>query len=218
VTEIDAAVPRYRLLDTTRAYGLEKLAESGERERLARRHAEYSRDLFERAEAELEKRSTAEWLGDYGRQIDNLRAALGWAFSPGGDAAIGAALTAAAVPLWMHFSLHEECRGHIEQALATIAAGTNCDVRLEMKLNAALAVPLLYASDATLATIGAVWTRALEIAERLDDAEYQLRALWGRWVFEWGAAGIAPLWHWHGNSTTWRQAGPTRTIGWSATG
>ena len=43
---------RYRLLDTMRAYGLEKLAESGEREQLARRHAEYYRDLFERAEAE----------------------------------------------------------------------------------------------------------------------------------------------------------------------
>jgi predicted ATPase len=30
-----------RLLDTMRAYGLEKLAESGEREWLARRHAEH---------------------------------------------------------------------------------------------------------------------------------------------------------------------------------
>ena len=48
-------VARYRLLDTTRAYALEKLAESGEREQLARRHAEYYRDLFERAEAELER-------------------------------------------------------------------------------------------------------------------------------------------------------------------
>ena len=53
---------------------------------------------------------TAEWLADYGRQIDNLRAALDWAFSPQGDASIGVALTAAAVPLWMHLSLMEECR------------------------------------------------------------------------------------------------------------
>ena len=43
---------RYRLLDTTRAYALEKLEESGERERVMRRHAEYYRDLFERAESE----------------------------------------------------------------------------------------------------------------------------------------------------------------------
>jgi predicted ATPase/DNA-binding winged helix-turn-helix (wHTH) protein len=187
VAEVDAPLPRYRLLDTTRSYALEKLAKSGERERLARRHAEYFRDLFEQSEVELEKRSTADWLGDYGRQIDNLRAALAWAFSSGGDAAIGAALSAAAVPLWMHFSLLEECRGQVERTLAVMAAGGGGDARLDMKLNAALGVSLLYASDATLVAIGATWTRVLEIAKRLDDAEYQLRALWGRWVFEWGS-------------------------------
>jgi len=46
--EVDGHVARYRLLDTTRAYAIEKLGESGERERLVRRHAEYYRDLFER--------------------------------------------------------------------------------------------------------------------------------------------------------------------------
>jgi hypothetical protein len=102
VAEIDAPVPRYRLLDTTRAYALEKLAESGEREQLARRHAPFYRDLFSRAETELEARPTAEWLGDYRWRIGNLRAALDWAFSPNGDAEIGVALTAAAGPLWMH--------------------------------------------------------------------------------------------------------------------
>ena len=38
--DVDDAEPRFRLLETTRAYALEKLAESGEREALARRHAE----------------------------------------------------------------------------------------------------------------------------------------------------------------------------------
>jgi predicted ATPase len=47
-----AAPSRYRLLDTMRAYGLEKLAESGECQWLARRHAEHCRDLIERAEAQ----------------------------------------------------------------------------------------------------------------------------------------------------------------------
>ena len=49
--EVNGAEPRLRLLDTTRAYTLDKLTESGEREQLARRHAEYYRNLFERAEA-----------------------------------------------------------------------------------------------------------------------------------------------------------------------
>jgi predicted ATPase len=66
----------YRLLETTRAYALEKLTQSGEFEQVARRHAEYCRDLFERAEAELETRPASEWLAAYGRRIYNLRTAL----------------------------------------------------------------------------------------------------------------------------------------------
>ena len=51
VADVSGAKPRFRLLDTTRAYAIEKLDASGERERIARRHAEYYRNLFERAEA-----------------------------------------------------------------------------------------------------------------------------------------------------------------------
>ncbi len=50
-------VPRYRLLETTRAYALERLAEAGETERLRRRHAEALLALL---------------------ALDNLRSALGW--------------------------------------------------------------------------------------------------------------------------------------------
>jgi predicted ATPase len=119
----EGALTRYRLLDTTRAYALEKLGDSAEMEAVARHHAEYYRDLFERAEAEWETRPTAEWLADYGRQIDNSRAALDWAFSPGGDGSIGVALTAAAVPLWMHLSLLDQCRGRAEQHSLLSRAG-----------------------------------------------------------------------------------------------
>ena len=54
--EVDASRARYRLLETIRAYALEKLAESGELARIARRHAEYYCDLFERAEVTWQKR------------------------------------------------------------------------------------------------------------------------------------------------------------------
>jgi predicted ATPase len=49
------------------------------------------------------------------------------------------ALTAAAVPLWMHSSLLDECRGRVERALAALRAGADWDARCEMKLHAALA-------------------------------------------------------------------------------
>ncbi|MBV8090430.1 MAG: helix-turn-helix transcriptional regulator, partial [Alphaproteobacteria bacterium] len=174
---------RYRLLDTTRAYGLEKLAESGEREWLARRHAEYYRDFFERAEAECETRPIADWLAEYAPKIANLRAALDWAFSPEGDASIAVALTAAAVPLWIQLSLDDECRSRAEHALAAFEAGTSRDLRCEMKLQAALGTSLEYTRGPSGPAVGAAWTRAREIADSLDDAEYRLRSLWGLWSF-----------------------------------
>jgi predicted ATPase/DNA-binding winged helix-turn-helix (wHTH) protein len=176
------AMVRYRLLETTRAYVLEKLVEAGEFDAAARRHAERYRDLFEGAEAEAETRPTDEWLAEHGPRIDNVRAALDWAFSPGGDPAIGVALTAAAVPLWMHLSLLDECRGRAEQALAVLSGEASPDKRREMKLHAGLAVSLRYTRGAVPET-GAALTRAFELAEALDDADYQLRSLWELWSF-----------------------------------
>ena len=66
VADVSGTKPRFRLLDTTRAYALEKLDASGEREPIARRHAEYYRDLFERAEGEAATRP-------YGRMAGRLR-------------------------------------------------------------------------------------------------------------------------------------------------
>src|SRR5947209_16335746 len=71
VADVSGAKPRFRLLDTTRVYAIEQLDASGERERLAHRHAEYYRKLFECAEAEWEVRPTAEWLADYAWGIND---------------------------------------------------------------------------------------------------------------------------------------------------
>ena len=178
----DGAVARYRLLETTRDYAREKLDQANERQLLARCNAEYYRDLFERAETEWDSRPTAEWLSEYQPKIDNLRAALDWAFSPEGDASIGVALTVAAVAIWMQLSLVEECLGRVRRALQAVALGADRDKPREMKLHAALGASLIYTSR-DVPEIAASYTRALELAESLDDAEYQLRSLWGLWLF-----------------------------------
>jgi predicted ATPase/DNA-binding winged helix-turn-helix (wHTH) protein len=185
-TEVGAVAARCRLLDTTRAYAREKLGESGERERLARRHAEYYQNLFERAESEWDRRPAAEWLDAYGRHIDNLRAALDWAFSPSGDALIGVALTAAAVPLWMQSPLMAECRSRVEHALAVSDAEASRDAPRRMKLYAALATSRAY-TGGTPPELEAAWTRTLEFAERLDDPNYRLRAAWELWCLNRGS-------------------------------
>ena len=99
----------YRLLDTTRAYAREKLARSGEQDRVSRRHAEHARTLL-LAAREIGAPSDA-------RSIDDVRVALDWAFAPQGDEALGLKLTSAAIPLWFQLSLIDECFQRVQRAL-----------------------------------------------------------------------------------------------------
>jgi predicted ATPase len=179
---VDRNAPGYRLLETIHAFALEKLVESGELEVISRRHAVYHQILFERAEFELEARAVDEWLAEYRPKIDDLRAALDWAFSSSGDPSLGVALTVAAVPLWMQLSLLQECGGRVERALSALDADVSRDQRQEMKLRVALATSTVYARGRAH-ELGAVWARALEIAEELDDSDYQLRSLRGLHIF-----------------------------------
>ncbi|QFG20517.1 BTAD domain-containing putative transcriptional regulator [Actinomadura sp. WMMB 499] len=67
---------RYRMLDTIRAYGAERLAEAGERERLRRAHADHFLDLALRADAHLRAAGQLEWLDRLAADHANLHAAL----------------------------------------------------------------------------------------------------------------------------------------------
>jgi len=180
VADGTGATVNYRLLETMRAYALDKLAQAGELEQVARRHAEYHRDLFERAETEWETRPATEWLADYGRRIDDVRTALDWAFSPNGDTSVGVALAAASAGLWGQLSLPEECHRHVDRALASFAPGSIPADRRAMLLYAALGESLIYIKGPV--ETGAAWMTALEIAERLNDTDYQMRALYGLWA------------------------------------
>jgi hypothetical protein len=117
-------------------------------------------------------------MAAYKPRIDNVRAALDWAFSPDGDASVGVALTVFAVPLWMHLSLLDECRGRAEQALSSLGSVA----RQKMLLYAALGASLIYTRGPAPEAASA-WTNALQIAEELDDTECQLRALRGLWAY-----------------------------------
>jgi len=187
VADMSGIKPWFRLLDTTRTYAVEKLAGSSDREGIARRHAEYYCDLFERAESEAAARPTSEWLADYALEINNLRAALEWACLPGGDDSIRVALTVAAIPLWLQLSMMEECHSRVEQAL-TLVGEAPIDARSEMKLQAALGASLLFTKGAVPAA-GRACTVALRLAESLGDADYRLNALWQTWIHRTNTGG-----------------------------
>jgi predicted ATPase len=136
--DLASSVAIYRLLDTTRAYALEKLVERNEYDQQARRHAEYYLTICEHAREKSTEQSTPDWVIAYGGLLDDARAALRWAFSAGGDAALGVRLTISAVPLWQNMSLMEECRKSVSRALEIGQIGD----RQRMVLLTALGVAL----------------------------------------------------------------------------
>lgn len=178
LADIRGDSPHYRLLDTTRAYALERLQTAGEFSDAARRQAQYYAGFLAGAEADSEVRPQVEWLSIYGRHIDNVRTSLDWAFSSGGDPQVGAALTAAAVPLWVQLSLLTECRERTELALARLDPMSANAPRLRMQLSAARGWSLMYGVGRAREA-GPAWATTLQLAEQLGDSDYLLRALWG---------------------------------------
>ncbi len=180
--DVSGATGSYRLLDTTRAYALAKLDESGESDCVRRRHAERMLEVLQRASAEWEKGSPhAGWLARHAQHIDDLRSSLDWAFSPAGDAELGVSLTFAAIPLWFQLPRIEECFGRVQQALESVAPGPSREAhaRRAVGLLGALGRALAagFTRDATEA-----FAKALALAEELGDVENRLGMLYGLWT------------------------------------
>jgi predicted ATPase/DNA-binding winged helix-turn-helix (wHTH) protein len=165
---------RWRLLETIRAYALLKLAESGETDSARRLHASYCRDALAFPASGSGSDLSNEELARRVREIDNVRAALDWSFSPPGDIAIGVDQTAAYAPVWLHLSLMQECRERCERAL--LAPESASHARLQMWLQIGLGNSLLHTRGPS-EQAQTVLTEALESAEALGDLRAQLRIL-----------------------------------------
>jgi tetratricopeptide (TPR) repeat protein len=170
----------YRLLDTTRAYAATKLAERGEADRIARRHAIFYAKLLEHDEI-IQSLFGEHDLSGYASHIGNVRAALGWALSDHGDVAVGIELATLAAPLFIGLSLLEECRGWCERALAALDDASR-GTRQEMILQEALAQSSMF-TRAHTDQVRAGLERGLALAEAFQDPARQLRLLFSLSIF-----------------------------------
>jgi predicted ATPase/DNA-binding winged helix-turn-helix (wHTH) protein len=164
-----SAGARYRLLDTTRAYALEKLAASGEQKTTARRHAEYVSCALERFAAQAWKPSCAEGIDFFVSQLGNVRAGLDWSFGADGDGDIGVRLAAAAMPFFFQRSLLPECVAWSERALTRLAPISATPLALQ--LQACFGMALMYFANSHAAEAALV--KALQLAHSLEDAAGQ---------------------------------------------
>ena len=174
---------RWRLLETIRAYALEELKASGEYKATVRRHAEYYRDLIVSLAAGSKTQLSAANVAQCGRELDNVRAALDWSFSPEGDATIGMTLAAAFAPIWTHLSLYGECCRHVDRVLAVRPSAFRLHGDLQRPMYAAYAIALNMVL-APVARIRAAVDKVRQLADGSEDVEFRMQALWYQWAME----------------------------------
>ncbi|BBY06127.1 helix-turn-helix transcriptional regulator [Mycobacterium noviomagense] len=162
---------RYRLLETVRQYGLEKLSESGEAVDVRTRH----RDYYTQAAAALESQVQAgderlvQWADV---EIDNLRAAFAWS-RENSDVETALRLVSSLYPFW-------ERRGRVREGLAGFDAVLTDERHPEVApavwVRAVADNSFLAASTGVAASLDQA-REALAIARELDDPGLITRAL-----------------------------------------
>jgi predicted ATPase/DNA-binding winged helix-turn-helix (wHTH) protein len=170
----------FRLLDTTRQFAAEKLAEAGMYGAVALRHAHHVLvELQQTTVASAADR--AAWTLERSHLVEDLRAALDWAFSDEGDEEIGVALSMAAAPIWMTSILSEDAERQLETALSNAQPHTAFDVQRRFHLFATLASRLLFFRTGG-AEVSEAWRNSFDVTKGLGETEFRLWTFWGSWL------------------------------------
>ena len=162
---------RYRSLESTRAFGLDRAREAGDFAETAQRHAAYWRDYAVATESTWETPGWSAARKDLRRNYDNLRAALSWSIAERRDLAGGAALAIALELYWSDAGAWPEGRYWYEQALSA-GAGLPANVRGRLHLGAS-GMALLRGDVAAMRTQALA---AIEAFESIGDATLLARA------------------------------------------
>lgn len=163
--------PRYRLLETPRAFALEQLAASGEMASIRRRHALSLRALLEAAQVDYfsGRQRVDAWSRQLQPDLDNARAALGWALEHDAESAV--ALAADLALALAGTQLHEAWR--LLQSSAALVTDA-----VPLALQARWHVEAAYVAIASQpGRAMAMARRAVELHRALDDRRGLYRSL-----------------------------------------
>jgi predicted ATPase len=163
---------RYRMPETVRQYGQDRLVASGEAVEVRTRHRTWYLGVAERAEARIRGREDIMWLNRLEVEHDNLRAAPGWSTTEQEDAEIRLRLVAA---LWMFWEQHTHW-GEGSKWLETALAGSR-EIRSTARVNALRGAGLLAYRRGDYAKAMALHEESLALAQELRDETGIARAL-----------------------------------------
>ena len=155
--------PRYRLLESARAYAMEKLQDAGEVDRTRERHAQALLAMFKEAHEQRWTMPSQVVLGRCMPDLDNLRAALDWS-QGAADAAAHIALASVSAGFLVLIGHRVECRRFCEKALSRVDADTPPAVEAHMQ-----AVWAMVRSQFSAVESGAI-ERAIKLYRNIGDA------------------------------------------------
>ena len=156
---------RYRLLETIRQYGLEKLVAAGEAPALRQLHLEFYVRLAEAAEGHLFRTDLKIWLTQLESELENLRSAIEWSTSAG-KADMALRILGALVYFWFSRGfLGSEWSDLVHQALARPEGAQRTSIRAKA-LNS---IGLTCWEDADARNSLPELSEALSIAQELGD-------------------------------------------------
>jgi len=171
---------RYRLLESTRVYALDRLTAAGEATGRARLHAAWCQAALEAAEPDWTPRGSRLWMERRGALLDEARAALARLAAPE-DLGQAVDLLAAAMPLLYRRSLMAEALEIADGLLARLALDGFADRRRTQLAKSARAISLWHARGLS-DDVRVTWREAWDLACDLGDRQQQLVAAWGLWT------------------------------------
>jgi len=178
VTDVSGEKLRYRLLESLRLYASAKALDNGETQPLRRRHAQYCYNRSMAAGDNWVEVPDSAWLAAHSGELADLRAAIDWAFAPGGDPVLGVKLTAASAPIWFKMLLLPELRRHLERAIVLAEGMPEIDDAVRIRLYVALGHAIFHGVGPVPEVADALGA-AYKIARRAGNLNYELQALWG---------------------------------------
>jgi predicted ATPase/DNA-binding CsgD family transcriptional regulator len=120
---------RYRLLETVRDYALEKLRSSGEETTMRRQHAAWVLSRAERLAADTYRLDQAVALEQLLAELDNLRAALGWALQDAETIQSGLRASVAVYRVWLVYGYLGEGREWLVQFASRVRDAESSPLR-----------------------------------------------------------------------------------------
>jgi predicted ATPase/DNA-binding CsgD family transcriptional regulator len=154
---------RYRLLETIRQYGRERLTGSGDETHMQHRHRDYYRDLVAKADREWFGAEQVPWFHQLRLEHGNIRAALDYCLSTPGEVDSGLAIASGLLFYWIAAGLLDEGRGWLQALLAKSSASPAARAEA-LCVHARLAV-----LQSDFAAAEPMLEEGCELARRLDE-------------------------------------------------